>query len=694
MNKTQRIYLNTGTTISDSYIKVKLEQDVDTLEFLTLNLSSSDLYNSFNADYGVLVGRVLANNGVGVANAKISIFIPLDSTDAINPDILSIYPYTTPRDKNNDGKRYNLLPRVSKLGQDGVARPKQAFGSFPIKEELLTNATYLEVYKKYYKYTALTNSSGDYMIYGVPIGTQTVHMSVDITDVGQYSMSAASMITDLGLSSNLFSSDGKLKSSSDLDDLPNIETQEITVEIIPFWGDSSTFDIGITRQDFRIRATLRNTFIIFGSVFTDGNDSYWGSDDATITDLYNLSGSGQDEYNNLNINTKRIGPITETIYYYPNTISDSDIDNGIATPDQMQILSTSEYSVYKRNGDFILILNCNRNKIITDESGNAIPVDESYNGGIYTQFRGFITVEISPNDVILGNDILRYKFKIPQYSSVLNHENDPNLGETFSSDGNAFWNLAYTDNWRNQNMIFTGGNIYSIARYNGIVGNNVITGNVGHMNNMGFLTYNSSDPGPIDYVNNLYTESGKPLNSVGLISTDNTDLISNDHWITKDFNLYLFGHEWLNFSIYFPQIQFFNDGNGGNNNNNLHEIIIDRNNVPITEMNTWSNTNFTIDNYGRYYFYDNNQNIAANDYNTKWFARSDIHMTDFINISKADIISIHNANLTNTLGKGFTSDDINLTSTYKKTTSANKGYFYEGRGDSNCIQYLFDLNLI
>ena len=58
--------------------------------------------------------------------------------------------------------------------------------SFPIKEEIVTNPIFLDVYKKYYKYTALTNNSGDYMIFGVPIGTQTVHMSVDITDIGEY----------------------------------------------------------------------------------------------------------------------------------------------------------------------------------------------------------------------------------------------------------------------------------------------------------------------------------------------------------------------------------------------------------------------------------------------------------------------------------------------------------------------------
>lgn len=161
MNKSQRIHLDTGDTgnLNDTkYFTVRLEQDVETLEFMSMTLRTKDAYQNFNADYGVLVGRVLANGGIGVENAKISIFIPITDEDAVNPDIYKIYPYTTPRDLNNEGKRYNLLPRVSKRDpEDGQIKPKQAFGSFPIKEEIVTNESFLEVYKKYYKYTTTTN---------------------------------------------------------------------------------------------------------------------------------------------------------------------------------------------------------------------------------------------------------------------------------------------------------------------------------------------------------------------------------------------------------------------------------------------------------------------------------------------------------------------------------------------------------
>ncbi|GAG86497.1 unnamed protein product, partial [marine sediment metagenome] len=337
----RRIYLSSGDTGNDSqdkYIRVKLEQDVETLEFMSMSLGTADVYQNYNADYGVLIGRVLANGGIGVPNAKISIFIPISDEDADDPEIYSFYPYKTPRDKNNDGKRYNLLPRVSQINPETEQpEPPQAFGSFPIKEEIVGNLPFLDVYKKYYKYTALTNDAGDYMIFGVPIGTQIVHLSVDITDIGKYSMTPAAMVVNLGYPDSQFvENNTRIKQSNDLSDLPNIETQEITVDIRPFWGDVETYEIGITRQDFRIRATLVNTFVMFGTAFTDSQEALRGYDwdDAEeIRDYFYVypNSTSDESYNSwytVGMGSKRIGEITEKIFTYPPDISDDDIEAG------------------------------------------------------------------------------------------------------------------------------------------------------------------------------------------------------------------------------------------------------------------------------------------------------------------------------------------------------------------------------
>jgi hypothetical protein len=82
------------------------------------------------------------------------------------------------------------------------------------------------------------------MIFGVPIGTQIVHMSCDITDIGRYSMNPASMVVNLGYPEAQFTDrNTRIKPSDDLGDLPNIETQEISVDVRPFWGDANTFEV-------------------------------------------------------------------------------------------------------------------------------------------------------------------------------------------------------------------------------------------------------------------------------------------------------------------------------------------------------------------------------------------------------------------------------------------------------------------
>jgi len=68
------------------------------------------VYTRSCANYGVVVGRITANNGLGVPNARVSVFIPITNEDQSNPYISSIYPYKSLTDKNEDGYRYNLLP--------------------------------------------------------------------------------------------------------------------------------------------------------------------------------------------------------------------------------------------------------------------------------------------------------------------------------------------------------------------------------------------------------------------------------------------------------------------------------------------------------------------------------------------------------------------------------------------------------
>ena len=77
----------------DTSIKVLIDQEFEYLEILSLKVLQSQIYTRQCSDYGVIVGRVSVNNGFGIPNAKVSVFIPLDSADESNPVISDLYPY-------------------------------------------------------------------------------------------------------------------------------------------------------------------------------------------------------------------------------------------------------------------------------------------------------------------------------------------------------------------------------------------------------------------------------------------------------------------------------------------------------------------------------------------------------------------------------------------------------------------------
>ena len=99
MIQKHRISTNIG---EDQKITVELKQDYDFLEILSLKFTQKEAYTSLCADYGVVCGRITANNGLGVPNARISIFVPQNDIDVNDPVISTLYPYTSTTDKDEN----------------------------------------------------------------------------------------------------------------------------------------------------------------------------------------------------------------------------------------------------------------------------------------------------------------------------------------------------------------------------------------------------------------------------------------------------------------------------------------------------------------------------------------------------------------------------------------------------------------
>ncbi len=266
MSDSYRIRTQVGV---DKSVRVQLDQDFESLEILSLKILQSDIYTRQCSDYGVVVGRVTVNNGLGIPNARISVFIPLSDDDSNNPIISSLYPYKSLNELNDDGFRYNLLPYEK---QHGGHNPT---GTFFNREDVLINPSFIEVYDKYYRYTCQTNESGDYMIFGVPIGTQTIHVDIDLSDIGEFSLSPQDLVR-LGFANENQLNGTEFKSSFNFADLPQIVTINRTLEVEPFWGQPEICNLGITRTDFDILEEfgikIEPCAIFLGSIFSNSDE--------------------------------------------------------------------------------------------------------------------------------------------------------------------------------------------------------------------------------------------------------------------------------------------------------------------------------------------------------------------------------------------------------------------------------------
>lgn len=368
MSKSIRI--RTTPNGDDKYIKVELNQDFDLLEILSLKIKQADVYQNFCSDYGVVAGRIVVNNGYGVPNVKVSIFVPILSEDIDNPIINQLYPYESPgeQEKNVSGIRYNLLPNTQQTFDHTPV------GTFAEKKEILDSEVTLEIYEKYYKYTTTTNHAGDFILFGVPTGEQLLHYDMDISDIGFLSARPYEMV-EQGYPKELFESPFKFKRQRNISSLPQIINENIPVLVEPFWCDdlSTGRIVGITRQDIALEPyNLIPTATFFGSVFSD------------------------DEKDSINKNCRprrKTGKLNEVISGGGKIECIRRSDNG-----NIETFKLSDEDI-DENGNWAIQLPMNLRKVITSEFGDLIPSPDGI-VGISTEadVRFRITMDKTSND--------------------------------------------------------------------------------------------------------------------------------------------------------------------------------------------------------------------------------------------------------------------------------------------------------
>ncbi|MBP5722660.1 MAG: hypothetical protein J6X18_03665, partial [Bacteroidales bacterium] len=417
--KTYRIRTAVGNEAPAS-INVNLTQTYDVVDVLSLELNQKNFYKMPAAGYGVILGRVIANGGFGIPNAKVSVFIPYDSNLLFEENNF-LYRFGSPASKDSEGIRYNLLPR--RVDDDC----HQDVGTMPEKEYLLDNKDLIQVFDKYYKYTAVTNEAGDYFIYGVPVGTQTVHVDLDLSDIGVLSQRPRDMIYK-GYNINQFESPNKFKKDKNLNSLAPIFTQDKVVTVYSFWGDTSEDPtVGtLTRCDISIDYKFEPTCVFMGSIVSD---------------------TGNRAISQRCVPDDEIGKMSELV------TGEGKIEMIRKTFDgKVEEFSVKGNNLIDGDGVWCYQIPMNLDYVVTDEFGNMVPTDNPEKGiATRTRDRFRISMNETENDETARK---RARFLVPNNPKLTedypdfkkSHKADYEFG-TFTKEESyrdLFWNKVYT----------------------------------------------------------------------------------------------------------------------------------------------------------------------------------------------------------------------------------------------------------
>jgi hypothetical protein len=111
---------------------------------------------------------------------------------------------------------------------------------------------------------------------GIPPGFQTLVMDVDLSDIGEFSLTPQDLIR-MGLATESQVAGNRFRTSEDLSSLPQIINLTKTIEISPLWGDPEICQIAINRVDFDLRddanVDIQPTAVFMGSIFSN-TDKY------------------------------------------------------------------------------------------------------------------------------------------------------------------------------------------------------------------------------------------------------------------------------------------------------------------------------------------------------------------------------------------------------------------------------------
>lgn len=255
------------------------------------------------------------------------------------------------------------------------------------------------------------------MICGLPVGVNMLHMDLDLSDCGILSQRPRDFVYK-GYTIEQFENPNQFKTSTELSTLSQIFTQDISINVNPFWGNEDEGQtIGITRQDFNIPFTFEPTCVFIGSVISDNSSN---------------------GFNKKCIPTEGMGEMDELV------TGEGTIEMIRKTPsndvEEFQVKGTE---VIDGNGVWCYQIPMNLDYVKHDEYGNIVPTNNP-NQGIPTRAR--VRFRVSMNDFEENVDnYFRGKVLVP-HNPKTKDELDYVFGTKTKEESyrDLFWNNVYT----------------------------------------------------------------------------------------------------------------------------------------------------------------------------------------------------------------------------------------------------------
>lgn len=229
--------------IDDFYVDLKLERSYNSLDTLKIY---NNLINSFpeqESPTGVVFGRLTAIQKIKNENGE-NLRIPLQNVPlgVFNPS--DDYPQIFSTDDNGD--RLTLSLKESTV-------PSEYFNTISYEADYnnyLRSAESFSAVPAQYKYITKTNENGEFILYDIPVGQQTVIFEVDLFKQG---------LTKDEIALNFFPF--PTTEQPNIDTVPSFVYKQFPIDVVPAWGRGQT---GYTSLDININLDLRKwtTYII------------------------------------------------------------------------------------------------------------------------------------------------------------------------------------------------------------------------------------------------------------------------------------------------------------------------------------------------------------------------------------------------------------------------------------------------